>query len=165
MMTEQFVQSFRACLEELVRPLRYLHKPSGNMIAPQIIDVMLPRPNTQTQEGDEYPFVRWMITSGEWYLQKPSTFQLAIDAGIYSAGSISDGNLAILELVHALGSLSRMRFVPPTPYRLQTPIAFVLGDPKPENHGIQPHPYYYGRLTLDFIHAGPSSAPCKQEKP
>lgn len=81
-MNRVFVEAFRRCLEDLVQDLRYLHPPTGNMVAPRIIDVMLPRPTAQTREGEDYPLVRWMITSGEWYLQKPDAFQVVIDAGI-----------------------------------------------------------------------------------
>lgn len=43
-MNRVFVEAFRRCLEDLVQDLRYLHPPTGNMVAPRIIDVMLPRP-------------------------------------------------------------------------------------------------------------------------
>lgn len=150
-MTDAFFAQLKAKLAELVADLRYLHKPSGTMIAPQIIDLMLPRPTEQVDEGEEYPFVRWLIYDGEFRRSGPAPFKLMIDAGIYTDGGVDDGNAAICELCTALGRITiNPRFAP---YKLGEIVRFAVGSPDSEskNPGLQPHPYYHCRLFLEFI--------------
>jgi len=150
-MTDAFFTAFKARLEELVAELRYLHKPTGTTIAPQIIDLMLPRPTEVVAEGDEYPFVRWLVYEGEYHRLKPAPFKLMLDAGIYTSGSVVDGNSSICELCQALGKITdNPRFAP---YRLSGTVRFFIGTPDSElrDPGLQPHPYYHCRLFLEFI--------------
>jgi len=150
-MTEAFFTAFKARLAELVADLRYLHKPSGTEIAPQIIDLMLPRPTEVVAEADEYPFVRWLVYEGEFHRLKPAPFKLMLDAGIYTSGDINDGNAAICELCTALGRITENpRFAP---YKLGASIRFIIGIPDADSKdpGLQPHPYYHCRLFLEFI--------------
>lgn len=149
-MTEEFFTAIRARLTELVKDLRFLHKPTGQNVPPQIIDLMLDRPTSTTEEGDEYPYVRWLIPSGSFKRHGSEPFSVIIDAGIYTDGTISDGNSDIFSLCLALGKITENpRFAP---YKLGETIPFTLGQPAGDanNPGIQPHPYYHCRLTLDF---------------
>ena len=157
-MTDQFCKDFQVCLEQLVAPLRFHHRPSGELVGVSVHEAMLPAKPVGYQEGDELPLLRWCIYEGEFSGRVANGFSVALDAGIYSPGSIIDGSRDLMLLINTLGGLARMHGLPP--YKLRTPISFRLGDPRDGNEGIQPHPYYYGRLTMDFIYAGPGSA-CK----
>lgn len=153
-MTEDFFTALKARLTELVQDLRYLHKPSGALIAPQIIDIMLPRPTGEVAEGEEYPFVRWLVSKGDFTRQGLVSFSVVVDAGIYVEGDINDGNAAISELCLALGRIVQVsRFAI---YRLDGPVRFIIGniDALETNPGLQAHPYYHCRLAMDFFMAG-----------
>lgn len=149
-MTDQFYTALKARLTELVADLRYLHKPTAAMIAPQIIDLMLPRPTEQVEEAEEYPFVRWMVTSGEFKRQSPMQFSVVIDAGIYTDGTVTEGNGEISQLCSALGRIVDFPSFPP--FKLNDNTRFILGTPADEgtNPGLHPHPYYHCRLFLEF---------------
>lgn len=153
-MTAQFFAALRGRLAELVQDLRYLHKPSGEQVAPQIIDIMLPRLTVPAPEADEYPFVRWLIVKGEFARLKPGPFLVLLDAGIYTAGSVMDGVADITELCLALGRIvEKSNFAP---YRLVSRVRFTIGSPGPDDAdpGLQAHPYYHCRLFLDFQGGG-----------
>ena len=149
-MTDQFFAALKARLTELVQDLRYLHKPTGLLVAPQIIDIMLPRPTEAVAEADEYPFVRWLVYEGAFHRRPPSPFKLLLDAGLYTSGTIAEGHADICQFCAALGRIvEQPRFAP---YRLGDTIRFTLGTPESEdrNPGMQPHPYYHCRLFLAF---------------
>lgn len=150
-MTEQFFAALKARLVELTQDLRYLHKPTGGMIAPQIIDIMLDRPTSQTEEGEDYPYVRWLVYDGEFAHRTPAPFSVMLDGAIYTDGSIAAGNLAVSELCRALGRIVERPWF--APYKLRNRVRFVLGNPETNtnNHGLQPHPYYFCRLYLEFV--------------
>jgi len=148
-MTEAFYALLRSRLTSLVADLRYLHKPSDTLIAPQVIDLSLPRPTEAVVEGDEYPFVRWLVYEGEFAHRTPAPFTVLIDGGIYTDGSVSEGNAAISELCMALGKVVQTPWY--SPYKLRNRVRFSLGNPENTvNQGIQPHPYYFCRLYLEF---------------
>jgi hypothetical protein len=150
-MTDQFFAALKARLTELVQDLRYLHKPTGLLVAPQIIDIMLPRPTEAVAEADEYPFVRWLVYKGTFMRQGLLPFSVVLDAGIYTDGDSFDGNAAIMQLCVALGKIIEVPSL--AMYRIDEPIRFAIGSPGPEdgNPGVQAHPYYHGRLFLDFL--------------
>ena len=152
-MTDQFFTLFKSRLAELVVDLSYLHKPSGLNMRPQIIDVMMERPTERVDEGEEYPFVRWMIHKGEFSRQGLLTFTVIVDAGVYTGGTVDDGNADITGLCLALGRIVRTPVF--SPYRLDGPVRFTIGssDQAERNPGIQPHPYYHCRLAMDFAMA------------
>jgi len=153
-MTELFFATLKACLGDLTKDLRFLHKPSGTLIAPQIIDVMMDRPTAPVEEGDEYPLVRWMIYEGEFRRMSAAPFKVLVDAGIYTDGSVVEGNAEISRLCSALGGIvENPRFAP---YKLGPVVRFTLGAPESpdKNPGVQPHPYYHCRLFLEFLVAG-----------
>ncbi len=149
-MTEEFFTALKARLVELTQDLRYPHKPSGTQVAPQIIDIMLPRPTGEVAEAEEYPFVRWLVHKGMFMRQGLLPFSVVLDAGIYTDGDSFDGNTAIMQLCGALGKIIEVPRL--AMYRIDEPIRFAIGSPGPEegNPGLQAHPYYHGRLFLDF---------------
>jgi hypothetical protein len=148
-MVEQFFAILKERLAELTADLRYLHKPSGTMVAPQIIDLMLPRPTEHVDEADEYPFVRWIVYRGRFVRQGLVSFSVAIDAGVY-AEDIATGNTHISELCMRLGRLVQVPSF--STYLVDGPITFTVGTPDTDdrNPGMQGHPYYHCRLFIDF---------------
>lgn len=155
-MTEQFFTIFKARLSELVADLRFEHQPTGQLIAPQVIDIMLPRPTEPVPEGDEYPFVRWLVYRGEFERNQPTSFSVLIDGGVFTSGSVVDGAASINKLCMTLGGIVHVpRF---SLYRLSGPVRFIIGDPASEeqNPGLQPHPYHHCRLLADFDLSGRS---------
>lgn len=148
-MNEAFFTTLTTRLTELTADLRYLHKPTGEQRAPQVIGTMLPRPSGQVEEGDEYPLIRWVLYEGEFARMSPAPFSLLIDGVIYNDGSISDGTADITELCRALGRIVEKPWY--RPYKLRNRVRFTIGDPDENNPGIQPHPYYYLRMYLEFV--------------
>lgn len=148
-MTDQFYATLKARLVELTSDLRYLHQPTGSLIAPQIIDLMLPRPTGQVDEGDEYPFVRWLVHRGRTVRQGLVSFSVVIDAGIY-AEDIASGNAGISELCMRLGKIVHAPAF--SSYLIDGPVNFSIGIPDADdrNPGMQAHPYYHCRLFIDF---------------
>lgn len=152
-MTDLFYTTLKARIAQLVQDLRYTHLPTGTMVAPQIIDLMLPRPTAPVDEGEEYPFVRWMVFQGEFIPDGLASFTLALDGGIY-AEDVAAGNSGISALCLALGQFVHAQAF--TPYSLNGPIRFTIGNPDAEerNPGVQSHPYYHCRLLMDFSMTG-----------
>lgn len=150
-MTDEFYALLESRLTELVADLRYTHKPSGGLIAPQIISVCLPRPTAQVTEADEVPFVRWLVYEGEFAHRSPAPFTVLIDCCIYTDGSVADGNADISQLCMALGKIVLKPWF--SPYKLRNRVRFILGDPETSTvfHGVQSHPYYACRLYLEFV--------------
>lgn len=148
-MNEAFFTTLTARLTELTADLRFLHKPSGELKAPQIIDTMLQRARGVTEEAQEFPFVRWVVYAGEYARMSPAPFSVMLDGGIYTDGSISDGIIDISTLSMALGKIVEKPWY--KPYKLRNRVRFTMGSPDENSLGIQPHPYYFTRLYLDFV--------------
>ncbi len=148
-MNAAFSNLLTSRLQALTADLRYLHKPSGDLIAPVIVETMLPPKESGYEEGQDIPLVRWLITGGEFAGLSPAPFAVRIDAGIYTAGSITDGTRDITELTMALGKIVRKPWY--KPFKLTDRISFLLGDQDREAPGIQPHPYYWVSLYLQFV--------------
>ena len=159
-MTPEFYTSLKARLAELVAPLRCLHQPTGTVVAPQVIDVMLPRATAATETGEEYPFVRWMVTRGVFEVHGRVSFTLVLDAGIYTDDTVASGNEEITALALALGRIVERPVF--TPYRIDGEVRFTIGHPggeasvDSESPGLQPHPYYHCRLHVPFMMMAPS---------
>lgn len=151
-MNAAFAALLTTRLTELTKDLRFTYQPTGDLVAPQIIDTMLPRPTGVVEEGQEYPLVRWVICNGEFSRLAPAPFTVMLDGGIYTADSIIDGSRDIAALTIALGRIVRKPWY--SPYKLRDRIRFVLGSPEENSLGIQPHPYYFTRLYLEFTVAG-----------
>lgn len=157
-MTPEFYTSLKARLAELVGALRFLHPVSGTAAAPQVIDVMLPRATSATETGDEYPFVRWMVTRGAFDVPGRVRFTLVLDAGICTDDTVGAGNEDITALALALGRIVERPVF--TPYRIDGEVDFTIGDPgggvDQASPGLQPHPYYHCRLHIPFVMMAPS---------
>ena len=85
---------------------------------------------------------------------RPSPFSVLIQAGIYTEGSIDDGTRDIMQLTMALGKVVESRSFPP--YVLSADAEFTIGDPGDGYEGLQPHPYYYAQIRLNFSAANSS---------
>lgn len=148
-MNEQFFTTLEGRLAELTKDLRFQHKPTGAMIAPQIIGVMLERPTVAVQEAEEYPYVRWLIVDGSFTNRSPARFTVLLDGGIYTGGSVADGNADINRLCLALGKIVESPWF--DQFKMKDQVRFSLGIPGDDkNPGIQPHPYHHCRLFLDI---------------
>ncbi|MDR2550018.1 MAG: hypothetical protein LBD10_07475 [Desulfobulbus sp.] len=149
-MTDRFFQLLGDRLADLTKDLLFLHPPTGALVSPQVIGVMLDRPKTSTEGGAEYPYVRWLPYVGEFHCKAPTQFEVILDGGIYTSGNVADGNMDIHRLCMALGKIAENPGF--APYKLKDGVRFSIGIPDPEyrNPGIQPHPYYHCRLFLQF---------------
>jgi hypothetical protein len=149
-MNQQFFDTLTAVLTELTAGLSYYHLPSDSARAPQIINTILLRPTGQIAEGDEYPLVRFRLVDGEFARMTAAPFTVLIDCGVRTSGSISDGLRDIAELTMAIGGIVKRPWF--SPYKLRNRVRFELGDPGTDygSKGIQPHPYYFSRLYLEF---------------
>lgn len=149
-MTPEFTALLQTRLETLVAGLQYDYKPTGGQKAVQVINPMLERVKGH-QEGDEHPYVRWAVFSGSFEPRRPQPFRVTVSLGLYTAGAIDDGNADIQALAMAVGRIVEDRAFPPS--RLVTPVPYTIGDPREGYEGLQPHPYYYASMMLDFTTA------------
>lgn len=147
-MDSSFSALLTSRITECVADLRYTHKPTGTQKAPQVIELMLPKKERSQKEAEDFPLVRWAFTRGEFARMRPAPFGVKIDAGIYTNGSITDGNRDITELIIALGKLVEKPWY--KPYKLLNPVTFTVGSTDKHTEGIQPHPYYWAALHLEF---------------
>lgn len=146
-MTPEFTILLQSRLESLVAGLQYDHKPTGAPRAVQVINPMLERVRGH-EEGEEHPFVRWAIFEGSFEPRRPQPFKVVVSLGLYTGGTIDDGNRDIQELTAAVGGIVEDRAFPPS--RLVTPVPYTIGDPREGYEGLQPHPYYYASMILEF---------------
>jgi hypothetical protein len=145
---EAFSTLLTANIEALVADLSFTYKPDGSMKAPQVVETCLPAKEQGYQEGQEVPLVRWIIYKGAFSWRTPSPFNVRIDAGIYTPGSIVEGTRDIQSLCLALGRLVEKPWY--SPYKLANRIPFNIGDPQTHSEGSQAHPYYWASLYLEF---------------
>lgn len=148
-MNRAFTTLLTARLVELTEGLVFYHKPTEELKAPKIIGTMLAEKQADYKEAEEFPFVRWVVSGGEFARMSTAPFSVMLDAGIYTNGTVTEGCEAITELVMALGKVVEKPWF--SPYKLRSRVRFVLGDPDNNHLGMQPHPYYYGRLYLEFV--------------
>lgn len=147
-----FETKLSSTLAELTENLRYLHKPTGDLIAPQIIDVCLERRSGEVEEANEFPFVRWKVVNETFTRGGVAELFVTLDSGIYTEGTTLEGETAIRELAAALGTIVRVPFF--APYKLRDNVPCYYGDRTTGAEGDQPHPYYYARHELTFVGKG-----------
>lgn len=147
-MNEAFATLLTARLTELTRDLLFEYKPTGVKSAPQIVETMLASKAHDYVEGQEMPLVRWAIYEGGFDRFHSSPFSIILHAGIYTSGDIVAGTRDITSLALALGRIVDNRSFPP--YRLETPVPFTIGSSEPGSEGLQPHPYYWLTMKLQY---------------
>lgn len=152
-MTPEFAAALTMRLTELTENLRYTDKPTGEEVAPTIIETQPEAKTREYREGELFPLVRWSVYGGAFVHLAPAPLNVRIDAGIYTAGNEVAGTRDITELVLTLGGIVKepWRF---KPYQLSNRVPYTIGSPKDEELGMQPHPYYWGSLFLEFQVAG-----------
>jgi len=136
---------------ELTADLRFDYKPDPeNKRAPQIIKTMLPYPDQDFMDGQDFPRIRLALYGGTAEdLRKPPDFSVLASGAIWTAGDIEAGSKDIWLLTAAMMNITKNRSFPP--FRLRTPCPFRIGDPQPDMEGIQPHPYHFVTMQLAFI--------------
>lgn len=159
-MNPAFAEMMNSRLLALVDGLSYDHEPSGAKVAVKVYESMLPDREPGYQVGDDFPFVRWAIYGGGFDHLRPQPFKMVINCGLWTADVLSGddvdskatiikGTREIQELVGAIGKIVQHRTF--KPFRMNTPVPFMFGDMNEGGEGVQPHPYYYGRLLPEFI--------------
>ncbi len=148
-MNKAFADLLTARLIEITQDLRFFHKPSGILKAPQVVGTMLSEKDRSYQEGDEFPLVRWAAHQGVFTFKASASFAVILDGGIYTDGDIAAGTADIAALTMALGKITDKPWF--QPYKLSNRVPFQLGSPEKNSLGIQPHPYYFTRLNLEFV--------------
>ncbi len=140
-------------VNELVAGMTFYNRPADANVAVKVIDTFLPAKARDWQEGQDFPFVRVAIYQGEFDV-KPSRIRVVITGGI-SLGdnaTVAEGSAEIKRLANALGRIVEKRGFPP--YRLVTPVPYQFGDQREGHEGLQPHPYHYVTMKLEFILPG-----------
>ncbi|MBU1567437.1 MAG: hypothetical protein KJ630_17660 [Proteobacteria bacterium] len=136
-------------LTALTAELRYLHKPTGEMAAPMVINTCLPDKQMDWQESSDFPHVRAAIYQGAFDGVTPQPHKVVIVCGIYTPGSVLDGTADITELTTAIGGIVTNRSFPP--FVLRTPVEYTIGLTEAGAEGLQPHPYHFSKLYLEFL--------------
>ncbi|CAG36317.1 hypothetical protein [Desulfotalea psychrophila] len=151
-MNQSFATQFTERLQELVADLRYFHKPTGKWIAPRVVETMFLARARGQKEDCEYPAIRWAIYKGAFDRHRPQPFSVILNLGLLldtSCESVVEGTANIIEFTNAVGKLCEKPIF--APYKLKTPIPFQIGDPTEGQEGMQPHPYYWSSMHLDFL--------------
>jgi hypothetical protein len=151
-MTEAFNITLQERLESLCESELFLHQPTGSLVKPNVIRTQLSDKPGGYQEGSEYPLVRWAVFSGKQGKQGISQMAVVVEAAIWTSGNEQEGSNDIERLISALlGIVENRNF---GEFRLVTPIDFAVGGQRDDEEGLQPHPYYQGKIYLNFITDG-----------
>ena len=152
---------FNATLQERLKSLceneLFVYQPTGSMVKANVVRTQLSCKPGGYQEGSEYPLVRWAIFSGKQAKQGISQMAVVVEAAIWTPGREQDGSSDIERLISALLGIVRNRNF--GEYRLVTPVDFTIGGQRDDEEGLQPHPYYQGKIYLNFIAGGSGSGP------
>lgn len=136
-----------ARMTSLVSGLAFDYKPTGETKAVQVVDSFLERPTSSWVEGGEFPFVRIAHYSGAYFSGKEEG-SLVVVGGIWTKGNVASGTADIKRLAEALKGLTLIRML--GEYKISTPIKYYFGQTDPGREGVQPHPYHFVTLYLDF---------------
>lgn len=150
-MTEEFCEQFHDHLLEILDGLEFAHPQTGLPGPVNVYECTYPPPQPGYTEGEAWPYVRWAIYAGEFRNRQASQFSIAVEAGIYTPGSQSDGNRAILQLLHRLSAIAHTQ--PANGYRISE-ARFSIGVQEPYREGAQNHPYYCARILCDCLYSG-----------
>lgn len=140
-----------ARVTELTADLRFHHKPTPDeTIVPQVIRGSLEPPRAGEHEGEaaDYPFVRVSLYKGSFHDVRPLPCYAVLYAGIWTPGTIQDGDDDIFELISALGLIVENPRFPP--FTLSESCPFTIGIQDPGFEGMQRHPLHYGAVFLEF---------------
>jgi hypothetical protein len=148
-MTPDFSATLTARLAQLTGGELFDHAPSGEKRPPQVVETMLPPRDRTYEEFGEMPLVCWAIHEGTFEARRPAPFSVAVTGAIWTPGTIVDGTRDIMRLARALGNIVQDRKF--SPYRLETPVQFKIGDTRAGNEGLQPHPTYWLTMQLNFL--------------
>lgn len=141
--------------QELTGDLGFYHKPSGTdekVTAPQVINGSLepPRPGNW-EEAADYPFVRVALYKGSFCSRMPLKCEAVAYAGIWTPGTVQDGDNDIFTLLAALGRIvEQPRF---SPWLLSEVVHWTVGLQDQGMEGMQRHPFHYGALFMEFTAA------------
>ncbi len=139
-----------ARVTELTADLRFSHKPSGAVkIAPQVVNGSLepPRPGDWEEAGD-YPFVRVALYRGSFHDRMPLPCEAVLYGGIWTPGTVQDGDDDIFTLLKALGRIVEEPRFPP--WLLSEACPWTVGLQDQGFEGMQRHPFHYGAVFLEF---------------
>ena len=138
-----------ARVTELTSDLRFYHKPTGGLIAPQVINTCLPKKDSSWQEGMDFPHVLVSIYAGGFDIMAPQPHKVVIGCGIHSPSDPVAGTNDIMALTAAVGRIVENRTF--KPFKLRTPIQYTVGSEERGHEGTQPHPFYISTIYLEFI--------------
>lgn len=153
-MTEDFAALMQARLEELAGTERFHSKPSGGLVHPRVQRTQLPARQEGYLEGEAAPIIYWSICGGEM-TRAASSLEVMIDCIIWTPGTPWDGSADIERLLSLVLRLAGDHGF--AGYRLDLPVKWTAGyelerDEHPK--ATQPHPYYKGRIYLNFAGGG-----------
>ena len=151
-MTEAFNTILQERLESLCESELFSHQPTGSLVKSNVVRTQLSDKPGGYQEGSEYPLVRWAVFSGKQAKQGISQMAVVVEAAIWTPGKEQDGSNDIERLISSLLGIVKNRNF--GEYRLVTPIDFTVGGQRDDEEGLQPHPYYQGKIYLNFIAGG-----------
>lgn len=150
-MTVEFCEAFHDLLLSVLTGYEAYNQQTGQPGPVNVYECTYPPPQPGYTEGEAWPYVRWAIYAGEFRNTAASKFSIAIEAGIYTPGSQSDGNREILQLLHRLSAIAHIQ--PVEGYRIGE-VTFAVGAQDPFREGAQNHPYYCARILCDCIYSG-----------
>lgn len=138
-----------ARLTGLTKDLRFYHKPTGEMVAPQIVNTCMPDKTRDWQEDQDFPYVRAALFRGAFDGVSAQPHEAIVVCGIYSPGDVVDGTTAINQLTAAVGEIVTNRGF--APFVLAPPVEYRIGLDEAGMEGLQPHPYHFSKLHLKFM--------------
>jgi len=119
----------------------------GAFRAPRVHLGSLPAKRKQAAQNQDFPFVVIRATSGE-DRQDESVVDVQIVCGIYTAEDEEGGVNDLQNLVDRIRALIMARRVFGGAFEVRLPMSWDVGSDEERN---QPHPYYVGQLTPQFV--------------
>ncbi len=151
------VKKVCARVEELTGHLRFYRpgESGGTLVAPRVIDTFL-APEKRSVEGEECPVIQVALYKGELNIPRGESGVL-IYGLLYTEGDVQQGTAEIKELAEAVGGIVRKRSF--LPFTLNLPVQFSFGDQDQGREAMQPHPYHFFKMYLNFS-TGRGTVPC-----
>jgi len=114
--------------------------------SPRVFVGGLPPKGSEPGQGEDYPFVVVRFLDGADAL-KDSKAGAALYVGTWVDGNVEAGSLEVHRLLDFLRVwlMKNRTFV--SEAKLELPLRWTFGD----SLGLQPHPYYVGKILLSFI--------------
>lgn len=120
--------------------------PDGTPMAPRVFIGSLPPKRSVSGQGEDYPFVVVRGKKGDDNLTL-SRAEVWLLCAIYTGDDVEAGALAVHRLIDVLRAWLPLHRNCVPDFRMEPDLHWEFGD---DQDGLQPHPYYHGKIVVFF---------------